>query len=265
MGWDFSVLLKEHSRVEQPLAQFFYISTLAPAYCFPLLSQLWKRVQHVTNRGLGCGRPRPATFGFLPINGSSMCLLRHYTATLFAPQQPCDPAVTSSPATSVIYLWSRFPRRAFAPIFFSSSFDRTMIFTGSSSLLRRTAIAAARTCPSQAPASLAIASTSISASSSVLPAFAFGGSIQTRNSTKRGGGSTKNNRNSPGKRLGYKKQTGQSFPCASVRCPQPDVACSLIPLGSSLADSLFISQVNLSIPVRSSTGSVAPRGTQAPT
>lgn len=84
-----------------------------------------------------------------------------------------------------------------------------MIFTGSSSLLRRTAVAAARAPSSQAPASLAIASSSIAASSSVLPAFTFGGSIQTRNSTKRGGGSTKNNRNSPGKRLGYKKQTGQ--------------------------------------------------------
>lgn len=84
-----------------------------------------------------------------------------------------------------------------------------MIFAGASSLLRRSAVAAARAPTSQAPASLAIASTSIAASSPVLPAFAFGGSIQTRNSTKRGGGSTKNNRNSPGKRLGYKKQTGQ--------------------------------------------------------
>ncbi|SPO30973.1 related to MRP7 - mitochondrial ribosomal protein, large subunit [Ustilago trichophora] len=87
-----------------------------------------------------------------------------------------------------------------------------MIFTGTTSLLRRTAVAAARAPTSQAPASLAIASTTIAAaasSSSILPAFAFGASIQTRNSTKRGGGSTKNNRNSPGKRLGYKKQTGQ--------------------------------------------------------
>ncbi|CBQ68912.1 related to MRP7-mitochondrial ribosomal protein, large subunit [Sporisorium reilianum SRZ2] len=86
-----------------------------------------------------------------------------------------------------------------------------MMLTGTtSSLLRRTAIAAAaRASASHAPASLAIASTSIAPSSPVLPAFAFGGSIQTRNSTKRGGGSTKNNRNSPGKRLGYKKQTGQ--------------------------------------------------------
>ncbi|GAK66581.1 mitochondrial 54S ribosomal protein YmL2 [Moesziomyces antarcticus] len=84
-----------------------------------------------------------------------------------------------------------------------------MILTGTSSLLRRTAAAAARAPTSQAPASLAIASTSVAASSTILPAFAFGGSIQTRNSTKRGGGSTKNNRNSPGKRLGYKKQTGQ--------------------------------------------------------
>ncbi|CCF48587.1 hypothetical protein NDA11_007155 [Ustilago hordei] len=84
-----------------------------------------------------------------------------------------------------------------------------MIFAGSSSLLRCSAIAAARAPSTQAPASLAIASTSIAASSSILPAFTFGGSIQTRNSTKRGGGSTKNNRNSPGKRLGYKKQTGQ--------------------------------------------------------
>jgi large subunit ribosomal protein L27 len=90
-----------------------------------------------------------------------------------------------------------------------------MILTGSSSLLRRTAAAAARAPTSQAPASLAIASTSVAASSTILPAFAFGGSIQTRNSTKRGGGSTKNNRNSPGKRLGYKKQTG-TFPLPST-------------------------------------------------
>ena len=91
-----------------------------------------------------------------------------------------------------------------------------MIFTGSSLLLRWTAIAAAQACPSQAPALLAIASTSISASFSVLPAVAVGGSIQMGNSTKRGGGSSKNNRNLPGKRLGYKQQTGQSSPCASV-------------------------------------------------
>lgn len=84
------------------------------------------------------------------------------------------------------------------------------MLAGSTSLLRRaTLTAAARAPSSQAPASLAIASTSLAASTSILPAFAFGGSIQTRNSTKRGGGSTKNNRNSPGKRLGYKKQTGQ--------------------------------------------------------
>lgn len=84
------------------------------------------------------------------------------------------------------------------------------MLTGTTSLLRRTAVAAAaRASTSQAPASLAIASSSFAQSSAILPAFAFGGSIQTRNSTKRGGGSTKNNRNSPGKRLGYKKQTGQ--------------------------------------------------------
>ncbi|EPQ28467.1 uncharacterized protein PFL1_03770 [Pseudozyma flocculosa PF-1] len=48
-----------------------------------------------------------------------------------------------------------------------------------------------------------------SPSSSVLPSFAFGGSVQTRNSTKRGGGSTKNNRNSAGRRLGVKRHSGQ--------------------------------------------------------
>ncbi|KIS67387.1 mitochondrial 54S ribosomal protein bL27m [Mycosarcoma maydis] len=84
------------------------------------------------------------------------------------------------------------------------------MLTGVTSLLRRTAIAAAARAPtSHAPASLAIASASIAPMTGIIPAFAFGGSIQTRNSTKRGGGSTKNNRNSPGKRLGYKKQTGQ--------------------------------------------------------
>lgn len=44
---------------------------------------------------------------------------------------------------------------------------------------------------------------------SSLPSFAFGGSIQTRNSAKRGGGTTKNNRNSPGKRLGVKRYGGE--------------------------------------------------------
>ncbi|PWN97608.1 hypothetical protein FA09DRAFT_282205, partial [Tilletiopsis washingtonensis] len=43
----------------------------------------------------------------------------------------------------------------------------------------------------------------------VLPPFAFGAAIQLRNSTKRGGGSTKNNRNSAGKRLGVKRYGGQ--------------------------------------------------------
>lgn len=38
-----------------------------------------------------------------------------------------------------------------------------------------------------------------------LPTFAFGGAIQTRNSAKRGGGTTKNNRNSAGRRLGVKR------------------------------------------------------------
>lgn len=38
-----------------------------------------------------------------------------------------------------------------------------------------------------------------------LPAFPFGGAIQTRNSAKRGGGTTKNNRNSAGRRLGVKR------------------------------------------------------------
>ncbi|PWN22007.1 hypothetical protein BCV69DRAFT_234608, partial [Microstroma glucosiphilum] len=44
---------------------------------------------------------------------------------------------------------------------------------------------------------------------SVLPSFPFGGAIQVRNSTKRGGGSSKNNRNSAGKRLGIKRYGGQ--------------------------------------------------------
>lgn len=40
---------------------------------------------------------------------------------------------------------------------------------------------------------------------SPLPGFAFGGAVQTRNSAKRGGGTTKNNRNSAGRRLGVKR------------------------------------------------------------
>lgn len=39
----------------------------------------------------------------------------------------------------------------------------------------------------------------------ILPVFNFGGSIQTRNSAKRGGGTTKNTRNNAGKRLGIKR------------------------------------------------------------
>lgn len=80
-----------------------------------------------------------------------------------------------------------------------------MLLGPASALLRRTAVRAA----ASASASLAVASSSVSMATPILPAFAFGGSIQTRNSTKRGGGSTKNNKNSPGKRLGYKKQSGK--------------------------------------------------------
>lgn len=81
-----------------------------------------------------------------------------------------------------------------------------------SALLRRCAAASAPASAS-ASASLAVGSSSALPSAwglPVLPAFAFGGSIQTRNSTKRGGGSTKNNKNSPGKRLGFKKVSGQA-------------------------------------------------------
>ncbi|WFD29018.1 54S ribosomal protein L2 mitochondrial [Malassezia sp. CBS 17886] len=38
-----------------------------------------------------------------------------------------------------------------------------------------------------------------------LPPFSFGAAVQTRNSAKRGGGTTKNNRNSAGRRLGIKR------------------------------------------------------------
>ncbi|WFC99295.1 54S ribosomal protein L2 mitochondrial [Malassezia yamatoensis] len=53
-------------------------------------------------------------------------------------------------------------------------------------------------------------STSLSLATERLPSFAFGGSIQTRNSAKRGGGTTKNNRNSAGRRLGVKR-SGSTF------------------------------------------------------
>ena len=119
------------------------------------------------------------------------------------PTQPIRQPASRSPITTL----DLFCYHTFRP-------HGAIMITGTAcSVLRRTAIAAAaRASASQAPASLAIASTSIASSSSILPAFAFGGSIQTRNSTKRGGGSTKNNRNSPGKRLGYKKQTGMYTP-----------------------------------------------------
>lgn len=48
-------------------------------------------------------------------------------------------------------------------------------------------------------------SAALSPAMSPLPSFGFGGSIQTRNSAKRGGGTTKNNRNSAGRRLGVKR------------------------------------------------------------
>ncbi|PKI83941.1 54S ribosomal protein L2 mitochondrial [Malassezia vespertilionis] len=48
------------------------------------------------------------------------------------------------------------------------------------------------------------------ASPFVLPPFPFGGAVQTRNSAKRGGGTTKNNRNSAGRRLGVKRP-GSNF------------------------------------------------------
>ncbi|UZJ56369.1 hypothetical protein CBS101457_005689 [Exobasidium rhododendri] len=65
-----------------------------------------------------------------------------------------------------------------------------------------------------ASSSFRVVRTSLASSSHVpaaqpLPAFTFGGSIQVRNSTKRGGGSSKNNRNSSGKRLGVKRYGGQ--------------------------------------------------------
>lgn len=53
--------------------------------------------------------------------------------------------------------------------------------------------------------SAALARASLSLADSPLPAFGFGAAVQTRNSAKRGGGTTKNNRNSVGRRLGVKK------------------------------------------------------------
>lgn len=50
--------------------------------------------------------------------------------------------------------------------------------------------------------SAALARASLSGS---LPTFGFGPGVQTRNSAKRGGGTTKNNRNSAGRRLGIKR------------------------------------------------------------
>lgn len=58
-------------------------------------------------------------------------------------------------------------------------------------------------------ASSSLASASHVPLSQILPLFAFGAAVQVRNSTKRGGGSTKNNRNSPGKRLGVKRSGGE--------------------------------------------------------
>ncbi|CAO1631566.1 unnamed protein product [Parajaminaea phylloscopi] len=94
--------------------------------------------------------------------------------------------------------------------------------TSTSSLARRVLtpfasayqpVAASTVCASSSSSSSSLyaspSRTLPSASSSVLPTFAFGASIQVRNSTKRGGGSTKNNRNSAGKRLGVKRYGGQ--------------------------------------------------------
>ncbi|KAN0062483.1 54S ribosomal protein L2 mitochondrial [Thecaphora frezii] len=74
----------------------------------------------------------------------------------------------------------------------------------------RPALARSTRLSTASTSSLLVASASaLPSSSSALPNFAFGGSMQTRNSTKRGGGSTKNNRNSAGRRLGVKRHTGQ--------------------------------------------------------
>lgn len=60
-----------------------------------------------------------------------------------------------------------------------------------------------------APLRLTLASGSSVPPTQALPAFQFGAGIQVRNSAKRGGGTTKNNRNSAGRRLGVKRFGGE--------------------------------------------------------
>ena len=73
------------------------------------------------------------------------------------------------------------------------------------SAMRTPSLRIAAAMPTALLPSVALARASLPLGDSPLPSFGFGASVQTRNSAKRGGGTTKNNRNSAGRRLGVKR------------------------------------------------------------
>lgn len=73
------------------------------------------------------------------------------------------------------------------------------------SAMRTSSLRIATAVPTALLPSAALARASLPLGYSPLPSFGFGAAVQTRNSAKRGGGTTKNNRNSAGRRLGVKK------------------------------------------------------------
>ena len=83
---------------------------------------------------------------------------------------------------------------------------RPFLFHGALSAVQSASLRVASPVQTALLPSVALTRTSLAGTTlTALPTFAFGGSVQTRNSAKRGGGTTKNNRNSAGRRLGVKR------------------------------------------------------------
>lgn len=80
---------------------------------------------------------------------------------------------------------------------------RPALFSGALGAVYNASLRIATPVPTALMPSAALARSSLRATD--LPAFTFGAAVQTRNSAKRGGGTTKNNRNSAGRRLGVKR------------------------------------------------------------
>ena len=83
---------------------------------------------------------------------------------------------------------------------------RPFLFHGALSAVQSASLRVASPVQTALLPSVALTRTSLAGTTlTALPTFAFGGSVQTRNSAKRGGGTTKNNRNSAGRGLGVKR------------------------------------------------------------